>query len=853
MARRSIPQVNFAAGEFSPLFLGRIDNPLYYSGAEYLLNWIPLPQGGLRYRTGSKFVNSTRRNNKAYIDKFTFNSEEAYILEFTAGYLRFFTVDGNILTESAVTITGASQTVPCVITATAHGYSDGDEALIQFVEGMTELNGRTFIVRNPTANTFELWDNDNQQIDARAYTAYSSGGTAKKVIEIETPYEEVDLFKLQFAQDGNTMYITAAGEWEQRKLTRTSATTFTLSRYTRTNDPFTDKQTPTGITQANPAVVTITSHGYSDGDEVIAEDIGGMTELNGIKFLVANSTANTFELTDLDGNNINSLGYGAFTSGGYFTKTDEFPLSCTFYEDRLLFGGTVNRQQGLFGSRSTNTTTGESRYDDYTFGTDDDHAFLYFLASREGTPIRSMAGTDSILGVLTFQEEYRVQGSGGPITPTSINARPIGGYGADSQSVINKENIVLFVQRGKKAIRSVEQNLDNDAFFTFDRTEIAEHITQGGIDSIAFQVGVPNLLWGSKGNGEALSLTLRSKDSISGWGRHKSGEGSIEVLTSLPRDTDYDQLWWVAQRTVNGNTRRYVEYIEDHPDIKRLEEFFTDEDSYDDNLENYLRNMYETQKEYVHLDSSLTFDGSVTGTDASASVTPGATTGNSVTFTASANVFESGDVGKEIHKKAVDGVGEGRAIITAFTSATEVTCKIIKDFDNTNAMTAGNWYLTAKVISGLWHLEGETVNICTDGGEHATRTVSNGSITLSQHASVVHVGIQYKGLYKSIDLEGGSIDGPARGRPRNVEHIVIGFQDSLGLKAGMSLDKMEEIEFRSTRDYTDRPVDLFSGAYEIMVPDDWTSESKHVYLLHDSPTPCIIQMISPKMNVGDLQ
>lgn len=67
----------------------------------------------------------------------------------------------------------------------------------------------------------------------------------------------------------------------------------------------------TGITQANPAVVTSNSHGRSNGDKVYLSGIGGMTELNGVTATVAGVTSNTYQLSG-----INSSGYGAYTSGG---------------------------------------------------------------------------------------------------------------------------------------------------------------------------------------------------------------------------------------------------------------------------------------------------------------------------------------------------------------------------------------------------------------------------------------------------------------------------------------------------------------------------------------------------------
>ncbi len=70
-------------------------------------------------------------------------------------------------------------------------------------------------------------------------------------------------------------------------------------------------QVITGATQADPCVITIAGHGYSNDDDVEISAVGGMTELNGYRFTVANVTANTFELSGLD-----STAYTAFTTGG---------------------------------------------------------------------------------------------------------------------------------------------------------------------------------------------------------------------------------------------------------------------------------------------------------------------------------------------------------------------------------------------------------------------------------------------------------------------------------------------------------------------------------------------------------
>jgi len=74
--------------------------------------------------------------------------------------------------------------------------------------------------------------------------------------------------------------------------------------------------TISGITKANPGVVTATSHGFSNGDRVRIRDVLGMTEVNHTSFIVAGANANDFQLHDLDGNNVNTSGYTTYVAGG---------------------------------------------------------------------------------------------------------------------------------------------------------------------------------------------------------------------------------------------------------------------------------------------------------------------------------------------------------------------------------------------------------------------------------------------------------------------------------------------------------------------------------------------------------
>lgn len=71
-----------------------------------------------------------------------------------------------------------------------------------------------------------------------------------------------------------------------------------------------------GATQANPCVLTVTGHPYSNGDEVYIKDVVGMTTLNTRNFKVANVTTHTFSLQYMDGTAVDSTAFTAYSTGG---------------------------------------------------------------------------------------------------------------------------------------------------------------------------------------------------------------------------------------------------------------------------------------------------------------------------------------------------------------------------------------------------------------------------------------------------------------------------------------------------------------------------------------------------------
>lgn len=844
MAKQEVTLQNFAGGELAPNMYGRYALQVANNGCRRCENFIVHTQGPAFFRPGLAYVNHTRLNQEAILLKFEFNDTQAYQLEFTDKKLRFYKDEG-FITETAKTITDISTAAEAVVTSGTHGFSDGDEVYISGVVGPDKLNGRTFLVSDKDADTFKITDIDGNYISTADLDAYDSGGTAARIYELDTPYDEDDdLTKIRIAQNADTAYVTHP-YYEPRKLTRTAHTSWTLSLYSRTNDPILDKKTISAATKANPCQVTASTHGYETGDKIIIEGVVGMTELNSRWYTITKVDANNFTLDGVD-----STGYTTYTSGGYASDRTLLPSNAAFHESRLSFAGIDATPDKWYMSRSP-SDTGDPRYDDFTSGTDADHSVEFTVSGEEVNKILWMKGTERVLFLGTFGAEVKVTGetSEKAIDPTSVNARIIESLGVEDIPPVRKEGVLLYVQRGGLTIRSIEFDALSDSYITVDRNLVSDEITKQygtdqGIKWIAWQTGRPDVLWVVRNSGELLGLTLKSREDVSGWHRHRTNglEDKFLWVSTMPRPNSFDQMWFIVEREVDGVTRRYVEYMLDKPVFPDIHDYYTGKNNEEDDRARFNRVMAESQKEYVHLDSSLTLDGTTRGENAAATLTPGAVTGEGITFTASQDVFTDDDLGHTIRRKSISGDEYGRATIVEVVSATEVTCDITYDFDSDDAIPAGEWYITFNKIRGAEHLEGRTVSVVADGSEHPQQVVTDGEIDLDYEVSKCHIGIPYVGLLKPLIAEFGASTGPSQTKPRNIYKVGIKFLNTLGAEIGTDLYRPEEVTFSEMPLNVGDPTPLFTGVKDVPYSDSWEVE-KQVYVRQPNPLPCDVQLI----------
>jgi hypothetical protein len=732
-----------------------------------------------------------------------------------------------------------------LVTCYGHGFWNDDFVAIDEVQGMTEVNDEIFIVNRESADTFKLRD-----INPAGYGVYTSGGrvatastntsrfpptdtsyweeaTVGETVEIETPYDEDDIFQIDArARFKNELYLFHH-LYPPMKLIFDGAALWRLVEL----DIFGGELKYIDKIHENSSHhlrVHCQSHGFHDGDEVLIDDVEGMTQLNGNTYTVGDAKTNTFFLYDSDGNLVDATAYDDYTGGGTITKTErlfyeegEYPACGTFFEQRLCIGGSDNDPQTVHASRP-----GTDNFENFIVEpTVDDSAIEYTLVSEDQEKILWMVGQDFLM-VGSTSGIWKVGGSttGEPMTVTSIACKKQSNVPVAQISPAVTADAIMFVSASQMMLGRVIYSLEADKWVVDNMTRISRHITMGetlalsGIVQLAWQKEPLPILWAVRADGQLLGLLYEPQEKIFAWFRMVT-DGYVESVAVVSLAGEEDQVWLVVQRTIGASTCRYIERFSAHEFFGDLEDCF-----------------------YVH--SGVTYDAGADKTITDI------TQADPAVVTSVSHGFANND---KIHISSVEGMTEVNIEDPTDGSYYTVANKTDDTFELAGvdsslytAYTSGG--VARKVVNsvpGLDHLENETVTALVDGRVHPNETVSSGAISLDWYGNRIHAGLPYTSTLEPMKLHAGSEYGTARGKKQRIHKITGCFYQTVGGKAGPDEDNLRPLNL--DEEHTEQ---LFTDDIQFQFGGDWADEAT-ICIVQDEPLPMTVLAIVPRVTLDE--
>jgi len=387
-----------------------------------------------------------------------------------------------------------------------------------------------------------------------------SGGSP---FEISTPYLTAELFDIKFAQSADVMYITHPNH-QTRKLSRTGHTSWTLTVVDFTNGPYLDTNTSTTTITASAHTVGTGRTFTASASTFVSTDVDRLIRFRDGYAKVTGFTSATVVTVEII-KDTGSTSASTDWSLGAFSDTTGHPSCVSFFEQRLVFAATLSQPQTVFFSKS-----GDYENMDANIGgtVADDDAIIYTIASNQVNAIRFMSACRTLI-IGTAGGEFTVTGGGdnNAITPTNIMIKKQSNHGAANIDAVAVANATLFVQRAKRKIRELAYNFDVDGYTAPDLTILAEHVTEGGIIEMAYQEEPLAIIWCVRNDGELVALTYQREQQVVAWHRHVfagafgSGNAVCESVAVIPTEDSEYELYMIIKRTINGATKRYVEFL----------------------------------------------------------------------------------------------------------------------------------------------------------------------------------------------------------------------------------------------------------------------------------------------------
>jgi hypothetical protein len=665
--------------------------------------------------------------------------------------------------------------------------------------------------------------------------------------EISSPYLTAELFDIKFAQSADVMYITHPNH-EVMKLSRTGHTSWTLTEVVFVDGPYLAENTTAvtmtpGATTGDDQTLTASSSTFA------STDVGRLINFSDGYAKVRSYTSGTVVKIDIK-DDFSGTGATATWKLGAFSDTTGHPSCVSFFEQRLVFAATTGEPQTIYFSKAGD-------YENFLAGTNDADSMIYTIAANQVNVIRYLkAQRTLVIGTTAAEYTVSADGTDASITPSNITIKRQSSYGSANVDAITAGNAVLFLQKAKRKIRELAYNFDTDSYVAPDLTILNDSVTKTGITQMEWQQEPDNILWCVRDDGQLAALTYQRSENVVSWHRHIIGGIGQECTITVSDYANIAAGTKLIFTKSNGEEVTFTCQGAGSSPTPETNKFFHNESN--DTTADNIYTAINLHADFVVSNPSAAI---VTVREASHSAT-GFLTCKSFDTTRltvqneSAAVVESiasisGTLNEDelwiIVKRVVDG-------------STVRYIEVFSDFDFDETDSTAFKFLDSHLtysgsstssLSGLSHLEGQTVSVLADGSVHDNKVVSSGAITLDRSVTSAVVGLAYNSVLQTMRIEGGAAEGTSQGKTKRISKVVLRLFETVGVKVGPSLTNLEQIPFRTTSSDLSTPVStLIEGDKEIEFNDDFNSDG-YIFIKQEQPLPCSLLAIYPTLVISD--
>lgn len=502
-------QPNFSRGVLGPELYGRFDSDTWHAAVKTGKNVVVLKYGGLSKRMGTKLVSEVLRGPVQRLIPFQFSLGQSYVLEFGDAYMAPIALGGRV---------------------------DGD-------------------------------------------------------YEIPSPYAGVDLADLDYEQTTDTVYLAHLSH-PPRKLLRAGHTNWSFADVTfgpTVNPPATRTASAT-VTNTDvdndgknffsqPATYAVTALNLDTGQEsragltnVVSNDLTLKKNYNTITWPLvpgahrynvykADNTqfmgyvGTTDDPTFRDDNIMAALDQAPPEAYNPFVGAGNYPSTVTLFEQRSVWGRTVNAPNGIWMSRS-----GQLENMDRSRPLREDDSIAIAIAAGKVNSINQLASTTRLLA-LASDSIFAIDGDGdgGILTGNSPPAprRQIG-RGSSRLKPLIIDSVIFYVPAVGSSVRTINYSYEIDSLKSNDMTIFSPHYFNGHrIVSWCYAQEPWSLVWAVRDDGVLLCFTWEQEQNVWGWTECET-DGKVESVCAISEEGE-DSVYLVVERTWGSTTKRFIE------------------------------------------------------------------------------------------------------------------------------------------------------------------------------------------------------------------------------------------------------------------------------------------------------